>query len=191
MAEFDPVALYSVNVLAGPVASVTIADGGAGYPVSSSVRVTIPQTGSKNNAVIDCTTDGDGIIVSVDSIVSAGNGYVPGNGLSSSPSEPIEAPATGATFNLVSVTPGTGNNITTSVSGWIKALSLTPGSAAATLVVADAATVTGSKLWHLQAQANGRTAFVNLGKVGAKFDTGLSYTLVGTGAVAEIFYALV
>jgi len=181
---------YNPTVLGGPVTTVTLAGGGTGYPVSSTFSVKIVQAGSDGAATIPLTTDGTGVVTSIGAISVPGHLYTVANGLAISNPIGGVAPATPATVNITVVTAGVGNNITAGAAGWVKALSVTPGSALATLVVADAATVTGTALFHLQGTANGRTAFLNLRGVGVKFNTGLSYTLVGTASFAQIYYVL-
>ena len=90
-------------------------------------------------------------------------------------------------FNL---TTANGADITTGASCRIKAISLTPAAATTTLVVANAATVTGTDLLHLQAAASGNTAFVYFGGGGVRFGTGVSYTLAGAGGLGEIYVIL-
>jgi len=90
-------------------------------------------------------------------------------------------------YNLTATT---GNDITTAVGCRIMAISLTPAAATTTLVVANAATVTGSDLIHLQALLSGGTVFVTLAPVGVRFATGISYTLAGAGGLGEIYVLL-
>ena len=181
---------YNPTVTGGPVTTVTLASGGTGYPISSTFNVTIVQAGSDGLATAALTTDVSGVVTSVGAISVPGHLYTVANGLSISNPIGGVAPATPATVNITVVTAGVGNAITAGAIGWVKALSLTPGSALATLVIADASTVTGTALYHLQGAANGGTAFASLGPVGVKFNTGLSYTLVGTASFAEIYYVL-
>ena len=90
-------------------------------------------------------------------------------------------------FNLTATT---GNDITSGASARIMAISLTPAAATTTLVVANAATVTGSDLIHLQALLSGGTVFMRLGGGGVRFGTGISYTLAGAGGFGEIYVIL-
>jgi len=181
---------YVPTILGGPVTAVTLATGGTGYPLSSTFTVTIVQAGSDGTATLSLTTNGSGVVTTINSITVPGHLYIVANGLAVSNPIGGVAPSSGATVNITTVTAGVGNNITGGETGWVKALSLTPAAALATIVVADAATVTGTALYHLQAKASDNTAFVNLGPVGLKFSTGLSYTLVGAGSFAEIYYVL-
>lgn len=87
-------------------------------------------------------------------------------------------------YNLTATT---GNDITTATPIRIMKISITPAAAAVTLVVANAATVTGSDLIHMQAAANGNTAVLDLGPNGIRFGTGISYTLSGSGGLGEIY----
>ena len=88
-------------------------------------------------------------------------------------------------YNLTATT---GNDITSGASSRIMAISLTPAGATTTLVVANAATVTGSDLIHLQALLSGGTVFVQFfGSGGIRFATGISYTLAGSGGLGEIY----
>ena len=90
-------------------------------------------------------------------------------------------------YNLTATT---GNDLTTGVACRIMAISLTPAAATATLVVANAATVTGTDLIHLQALISGNTAFVFFAGGGVRFGTGVSYTLAGAGGLGEIYVIL-
>lgn len=90
-------------------------------------------------------------------------------------------------WEKLNLTVTTGNDITSAASSRIMAISVTPAAAAATLVVANAATVTGTDLIHMQAAANGATAFIRFGGGGVRFGTGISYTLAGAGAFGEIY----
>jgi hypothetical protein len=91
-------------------------------------------------------------------------------------------------YNLTATT---GNDLTSGASCRIMAISLTPAATAlATLVVANAATVTGTDLIHLQSAVSGNTSFVFFGSGGVRFGTGVSYTLVGTGNLGEIYVVL-
>ena len=90
-------------------------------------------------------------------------------------------------FNLTATT---GNDITTGASCRIMAISLTPAAATTTLVVANAATVTGTDLIHLQSLLSGNTSYVVFGGGGVRFGTGVSYTLAGAGGLGEIYVIL-
>jgi len=91
----------------------------------------------------------------------------------------------------LNLTATTGNDQTSGASCRIMAISLTPAATAvATLVVANAATVTGTDLIHMQAAVSGNTSFVFFAGGGVRFATGLSYTLTGTGNFGEIYYLL-
>ena len=181
---------YVPTILSGPVTAVTLATGGTGYPLSSTFSVTIVQAGSDGAATLSLTTNGSGVVTTINSITVPGHLYTVASGLSVSNPIGGVAPSSGATVNITTVTAGVGNDITGGAAGWVKALSLTPAAALSTLVVADAATVTGTALFHLQGKASGNTSFVQLGPVGLKFNTGLSYTLVGASSFAEIYYVL-
>lgn len=87
-------------------------------------------------------------------------------------------------YNLTATT---GNDITTGVAARIMAISLTPAAATATLVIANAATVTGTDLIHLQALTSGGTTWIQFGGGGVRFGTGISYTLAGAGGLGEIY----
>lgn len=90
-------------------------------------------------------------------------------------------------YNLTATT---GNDLTTATAARIMAISLTPAGATTTLVVANALTVTGTDLIHLQALTSGNTAYVYFGGGGVRFGTGISYTLAGSGGLGEIYVIL-
>lgn len=95
-----------------------------------------------------------------------------------------------ATRGLVkyNLTATTGNDITSGAAFRIMKISITPATTAvATFVVANAATVTGTDLIHLQAAVNGTSVVLDLAPNGIKFGTGMSYTLTGTGNLGEIY----
>ena len=84
----------------------------------------------------------------------------------------------------------TQNDLTGGLSCRIMAVSLTPAAAVSTLVMANAATVTGTDLIHMQAGASGATSFVYFGGGGVHFATGLSTTMAGAGAFGEVYVLL-
>lgn len=91
-------------------------------------------------------------------------------------------------YNLTVAT-GTANDITSGTPFRIMKIVLTPAAALATLVVENGATVAGTAAnqLHLQAAASGASAILNLAPNGIRFGTGVSWTVAGTGSVAEIF----
>lgn len=69
----------------------------------------------------------------------------------------------------------------------IWAVTLTPAAAACQLAVYNAATVTGTQKWDLQAAANGST-FELVIPGGEIFDVGVSVDITGAGALGAIWY---
>lgn len=69
----------------------------------------------------------------------------------------------------------------------IMMIRLIPAAAAATLLLANATTVTGTDLLHLAAAANGTSDTVTFGPRGVKWSA-VSTTLGGAGALYEIYY---
>lgn len=89
-------------------------------------------------------------------------------------------------YNLTATT---GNDITSGIGGYLMAISCTAAAATTTLVVANAATVTGTDLWHMQSLASGGTVYESFSPAGIRF-TALSYTLAGSGGLGEIYVML-